>query len=368
MVRIDMSDKEQFQIPAKPLPHVISGVGILLGLVSFCEGIAILLAPRSATVRFQGSVITSIPFIIGHIYGGYWLSRSGISCSRYVDVVKWWLTGMVGTAIVTGIVVFSSRAATIQLFVATVRWSIAVGGVMGLAVGSSRARSVQRALELQRTRRRKKQLERERDRLEEFASIVSHDLRGPLAVADGHINLLQEEIESPHLTNASSALTRMESIIEETLTLARAGRMVGETTPIEIRTLANECWRTVDTADATLVIEETVTVPADKGCLHRLFENLFRNAVQHGSEDVTVRVGVVDDDAGFYVADDGPGIPESQHDRVFESGFSCASQGSGLGLSIVRSIVKAHGWEIAVTDSEQGGARFEISGINTSGE
>ena len=67
---------------------------------------------------------------------------------------------------------------------------------------------------------------------------------------------------------------------------------------------------------------------------------------------------------GFYVADDGPGIPEADREKVFESGFSTSEEGTGFGLAIVNEIVAGHGWEIRATESEAGGARFEITGVD----
>ena len=89
------------------------------------------------------------------------------------------------------------------------------------------------------------------------------------------------------------------------------------------------------------------------------------NAVEHGGSDVSISVGGVDD--GFYIADDGVGIPDSERDRIFESGYSTAADGTGFGLRIVKQIVDAHGWEITATDSDSGGIRFEITGVERSG-
>jgi signal transduction histidine kinase len=117
----------------------------------------------------------------------------------------------------------------------------------------------------------------------------------------------------------------------------------------------------VDTGRATLEIDTSRGVEADQSRLRQLLENLCHNAVEHGGEDVTVSVGTVDD--GFYVADTVPGIPESDRKKVFESGYSTGEDGTGFGLRIVEEVVDAHGWDIRVTDSDQGGARFEITGV-----
>jgi signal transduction histidine kinase len=117
----------------------------------------------------------------------------------------------------------------------------------------------------------------------------------------------------------------------------------------------------VNTEQATLETDTTQAIQADRSRLQQLFENLYRNAVEHGGDDVTVSVGATDD--GFYVADTGPGIPESDREEVFEAGYSTTEDGTGFGLRIVEQIAEAHGWESTVTGSEQGGARFEFTGI-----
>jgi signal transduction histidine kinase len=143
--------------------------------------------------------------------------------------------------------------------------------------------------------------------------------------------------------------------------LAQSGNSVGPTEPVTLSELAENCWRTTSSADATLAVETDQTISTDQSRLQQLFENLFRNAVNHGGGEVTVTVGEIAD--GFYVADGGAGIPEEERDDIFEAGYSTADDGTGFGLAIAKEIVEAHGWEIRVTDSETGGARFEITGV-----
>ncbi|MEF8784064.1 MAG: PAS domain S-box protein [Haloarculaceae archaeon] len=208
-----------------------------------------------------------------------------------------------------------------------------------------------------------RELKRQNERLEEFASIVSHDLRNPLNVASARLELAQDTCDSPHLANIAGAHARMERLIDDLLTLARQGETVREMDTISLRALVENCWAGVETAGTTLEVGANVTIRADRNRLRQAIENLIRNAVEHGGSDVTVRVGELADAPGFYVADDGPGIPEDTHDEIFESGYSTGEEGTGFGLAIVREIVEAHDWEISVTDSDDGGARFEITDI-----
>ncbi|ESS03951.1 MAG: histidine kinase-, DNA gyrase B-, and HSP90-like ATPase [uncultured archaeon A07HR67] len=180
-------------------------------------------------------------------------------------------------------------------------------------------------------------------------------------MADGRLELLRDECESDHTDDLVQALDRMDALIEDLLTLAREGERVDEAEQIGLTIAATNSWQTVKTEQATLETDTSSAVEADQSRLRQLFENLYRNAVEHGGDDVTVSVGEIDD--GFYIADTGPGIPESDREEVFETGYSTAEGGTGFGLQIVEQVAKAHGWEITVTESEQGGARFEITGV-----
>jgi len=155
----------------------------------------------------------------------------------------------------------------------------------------------------------------------------------------------------------------METLIEDIFTLAREGGGVPDTGVVDIGKLARRAWHTVQTHGATLITPGDAIVRADPTRLQELLENLFANAVEHGGHDATVRVGMLADGSGFYVEDDGSGLPEEDPDRVFEPGFSTAEDGTGFGLSIVREIADAHGWTVQAGDGADGGARFEMTGV-----
>ena len=210
-------------------------------------------------------------------------------------------------------------------------------------------------------KRQQLRLEQQNERLDEFASIISHDLQSPLSVAEGHLELAEETSESEHLTKASDALKRSQALIDDLLTLAQQGDQVDETEPVDLAEVAENSWQTTETQRATLETSRLHSIEADRSRLQQLFENLYRNAVEHGGEEITVRVGRMSD--GFYVADTGSGIPETEREQIFESGYSTNADGTGFGLRIVEQIADAHGWEITVTESEQGGARFELTGV-----
>ena len=209
---------------------------------------------------------------------------------------------------------------------------------------------------------REQELQRQNERLEEFASVVSHDLRNPLRVAEGNLELARDECDSEYLDTVTQAHDRMGTLIEDLLTLAREGDRVSDTEPVDLAELSENCWRNVETAEATMRTPTDRRIRADRSRLAQLLENLIRNAVEHGGDDVTVTIGELSD--GFFIEDDGSGIPEAERDEVFDAGYSTAEEGTGFGLRIVKQVTDAHGWEIRVTEGADGGARFEITEVD----
>jgi Signal transduction histidine kinase len=211
-------------------------------------------------------------------------------------------------------------------------------------------------------------LQRQNKRLDEFASVVSHDLRNPLSVAEGYVELLREECDSKRVNKIDSALTRMDELIEDLLGLARAGEHMEDTESVNLARLSQNCWQNVETTDATAQtnIITTQSIKADSNRLAQLLENLMRNGIDHADDgqDVIITIGELED--GFYVEDNGSGVPADERDDVFEAGYTTTRRGTGFGLSIVKQVVEAHGWEISLTEGSEGGARFEVSDAEVS--
>ena len=223
--------------------------------------------------------------------------------------------------------------------------------------------------------------------IDQVGSVISHDLRNPLDVAKAHLRAARETGELEHLDAVADAHDRMERIIRDVLTLTRDGTVINPSEEIPIETAARNAWESIDTAQAELVVSDSLpTITADPDRLQRLFENLFRNSIEHGTVDgqtestnhddqndrdrsttenlkdsKTVAISVHPSADGFCVADDGPGIPPAKRDIVFEAGYSTRDGGTGLGLAIVEQIVEAHGWRLTLTDADTGGVLFKLS-------
>ena len=291
-------------------------------------------------------------------------------------------------------------------------------------------------------KRRERQLVAQNERLEEFTDIVSHDLQGPLMDIRGSADMVTSTGDVTHVDRIVDATDRIDELVSDLLQLARTGRQLDTEASVELDEIARSAWSHVWSPSAKLVVETEQTVVGDPSRIQQLFENLFRNSVEHGTDDnemdspdierttpssdgnawtdavfdgvkgdpkgrgrtvddgvvaergltmdgyddpsavdlttagrddhsgnhqgrslaaVRVLVGPLED--GFYIEDDGAGIPREDRHRVFEKGYTNASTGTGIGLSIVRQIVDAHGWSIRLTDGTAGGARFEITDV-----
>ena len=195
--------------------------------------------------------------------------------------------------------------------------------------------------------------------LEDVASTISHDLRNPLSAANAWAEILEDGGEEK-ATRIRTAIDRANDIIDDALVLARETEAT-DLEPTSIEAVAADAWELVDAPETTLVVDATDRILADQSLLQTIFENLFRNAVDHAGPDVAIEIGPqpnIGDGGGMYIADDGPGVPSEVRGSLFDSGFSTADS-SGIGLAIVDRIVDAHGWEVDVHND--GGAVFEVS-------
>ncbi|WP_318567428.1 PAS domain S-box protein [Salinigranum marinum] len=256
-----------------------------------------------------------------------------------------------------------------------------------------------------------RRLEERTRQFETFGDILAHDLETPLVTLEGRLELAAETGDTTHVVAARESLDRVRTLVDDLATVMREGSVVSDVRDVDLAEVARTLWTSIDTAEATLQVEAVGPIRADERALTRLLQNLFRNSVEHGStsnrparqsgdtvehgstssrsqahEDsvehgsmgsrpeaddsvehggptVAVTVGPLDDGAGFYVADDGSGIPDAERERVFEPGYTTKSDGTGFGMVSVRRIALAHGWELSIVDSEAGGARFEIRGV-----
>ncbi|MGM0399453.1 MAG: ATP-binding protein [Halobacteriota archaeon] len=205
---------------------------------------------------------------------------------------------------------------------------------------------------------RERELQTKVDQLDQFVSMITHDIRNPLTVAKANLELYEQTQNGDRLERVDEALDRIDELTTDLVALARDGDDSIDVRSVQLDAVATRAWEAVDTRDARL---ETVPaeIDADASMLQTAFENLFKNAVGHGGSDVTIRV--VPTGAGFFVEDTGSGISPDLREQVMEHGFTTGYSGTGTGLTIVQRIADEHGWCVDLAESPEGGARFEFS-------
>ena len=213
----------------------------------------------------------------------------------------------------------------------------------------------------------------ERDRLEDVRHALSHDLRSPLNVATGYLQYLAdgadtagEDDRTEAVQKGLDALYRIDSFLGDLNALVRRGRPVVSADAVDLASVARSAWADLDTRDANLQgldgsAPKFGTVVADRERLRGVLAELYRNAIEHSKPGVTVEVGALPD--GFYVADDGPGIPENERSDAFRIGTSDARGHAGFGLAGVRHVAAAHRWDVAISEASLGGTRVETTGL-----
>jgi len=341
--------------------QVGTGILIILSLVGPVVGIRTLLSSDSSSVVFIGVGTLFPPFVTAVLllyisrYYNHHLGDTLLITSSIGSVLLAMLFALTAASIIWGQRTLGVRMADPLILITEMMLG---GALFGLIYGHYYGLSLTQRRQLQQ---KTLQLRQQNERLDEFASMVSHDLRNPLNVAQGRLELAQRDGDLAHLEMVRDAHNRMATLIENILDLAQTQQFTVDRQPVEIESVVNQSWDHVETNEGTLVANLDGVIAADTGQLQRLFENLFRNAVEHGGTTVTITVGELEN--GFYVEDDGPGIPEEDRDDVLERGFSTAADNTGFGLAIVASIARAHDWTISIAESADGGARILVTDV-----
>jgi len=205
---------------------------------------------------------------------------------------------------------------------------------------------------------------------------VSHELRTPLTVIQGNLEALLDGVypaDPAHLEPILAETRILERLIDDlrTLTLAEAGSLVLHREPTDLGALLNEVAASYrgqfDEAGIDLTVNaanDLTPLDIDPARIREVVSNLLTNALRHTPRDGTVELSaeLSDGEAAVTVSDTGSGIPADQLDRVFDRFYrSPDSPGSGLGLSIAKSLVKAHGGTIAASSEAGHGATIRFN-------
>jgi signal transduction histidine kinase len=208
-----------------------------------------------------------------------------------------------------------------------------------------------------------------------FVADASHELRTPLATIRTNAEFLRErpdaaaEDRSAALADVVSEAERMSRLVDGLLVLARADAGVAvERRPVDLRAVATEEARRIrpigrsrdEPADLRVIAEGSALVSGDADALGRAARILLDNAFRHGGPPVTVTLTKREGRVELEVRDSGPGLPAGSESRIFERFYRAdaarSGEGSGLGLSIARAIVEAHGGTIRARTADGGAA------------
>ena len=220
-------------------------------------------------------------------------------------------------------------------------------------------------------KKQREQVRQQKEQLEQFVSILTHDIRNPLNIIEGYSQQVKTEKNASQVMKIERAAGRMRALIDDTLALYNESGAAEDLVSIPISKIADRAWQSVETADADLHIRDKFTIECSPDRMCRMFENLYRNAIEHNDESVTIEVGEYSaigtstrsNCGGFYIADNGTGIDPDDREKVFEYGETSSQDGTGLGLPIVKRVADAHGWDIKIMDSSTGGAKFVFMGV-----
>ncbi|WP_226004911.1 sensor histidine kinase [Natrinema salinisoli] len=355
------------------IPTYLIGFGLSLTSVVLGE-IALLYAFDPTSVddsEFLVGVLTTMPFLIGITYAGYWLRSSALSSARYPRIAGWCLGGLLTFLIVNVLLMFVIPSGSWLVIFSWGRWAAAFGAGTGLLIGCLEGRAIERALAAERAALRTEHVEAQRDYLDYLNGILRHEVLNTATVINGYASQVLEEESSlddrsrrwleiviDHSEDMSTVIDDVRILLQTTdgnfqLEPVNATRVVRA----EVRKLEN-AWEEIDVEAS---IPPDVLVRADD-LLPRIFGNLLSNAVEHNdaaTPRVTVTVEPGPDTVRFEIADNGPGIPDSEIDSLFDRVESHGST-HGLGLYLVDQLVSRYDGTVELVDTGPEGSRFVV--------
>lgn len=224
-----------------------------------------------------------------------------------------------------------------------------------------------------------RELENSNKELEQFAYVISHDLKSPLVTIQGfatrfvkHIAEGNRERAEDAAMRVQNAAKRMGELIDDVLELSRVGRNRGHRKPInpaiEIEKLREDLQEALGETKASLVVEKGLPlVNADPGEIRQLFQNLISNAIRYACREpgkkIIIGSRITDNENRIFVKDEGPGIPKEYHAKIFQlfQRLSKDKDGTGLGLAIVAKVMKNLGGRVWVESEEGKGSVFWLA-------
>jgi PAS domain S-box-containing protein len=195
--------------------------------------------------------------------------------------------------------------------------------------------------------------------LDEFSGLVAHELRNSLSTAQGYLEMARSTHKEQDFNEVQRAQKNMIETITDVILITKGSEVEKE--DINLKPVFEEAYRYSNYEETSYDVEDA-TIKAGKSSLMRLLGNLISNSVEHNDGKVHIEVGLLEDDKGFFYQDNGKGILEENREEALKRGYSTSDKedGQGLGLYLMKQLADLNGWNVKLTESETGGARFEI--------
>ncbi|WP_232702121.1 sensor histidine kinase [Halobacterium wangiae] len=346
---------------------LVAEVGVrLLGLADWTKESSLVFSGE-----FLVGVITAAPFVAGVAYAGHWLTHSELQPERFARA-WWWTVAGAGAAVLLNLALMTVLpVSSVLLFVAWLRWAVALGAGLGVFIGVVEARAIQNATDAERSAVRAEHLEAQRDLLDYLNSLLRHEVLNATNVVSGYATLLKDAHDegTPEYDYGDTILRRSEEItgvIEDVRVLLLASETDAPVVPVDLsETLAEEVAKLEDLDDSVEVemsVPDSVYVRAD-ALLPRVFGNLLANAVEH-NDSSPPRVSVTVDAGGervtVEIADNGSGVPDGEVEGLFDRP-SQRTADHGFGTYLTAKLVEQYGGSVDLVETGPAGSTFRVA-------
>ena len=219
-------------------------------------------------------------------------------------------------------------------------------------------------LDLTDRKRAEELLFEQKQELSQFAHSMAHDLRNTIQAISGYATLLEEKHVPEFSQKIQELAKRMDSILQKSVELADAGLLIGEQSIVDLNELVADLAANIVSNGIEYIQKDLPTIVCDREKVIQIVQNIILNAVEHGKpKKIEVLAEYSEDEISVVFRNDGEYIPKEHRSKLFERGFTTRKESGGLGLTIVKKLIEAHGWKIQLDDIESTSFRILIPKI-----
>ncbi len=345
-------------------------MGVCLLLVVAAEAVLWWFVLSIFEPSFVVGVLMSVPAALLLVLGGYRLPETVVPEDAYGHIGLLTLAGgaVLGTfSLLTGVAVLPDF---VWVLVGSLRWGFSVGAGVGFLVGFLHARSVERSVAARVAAVRAEETEQRREFLTYINGLLRHEVLNTANVIGGHAELAAEAADETELERRLGVVERqsdeLTTVIEDVRFLTEVVHKDGQAEAIDLRATLERELRTLrdrhDGVETSLSAPESVWVEADP-LLRRVFSNLLENAVEHNDAEppeISVTVLATEETATVEISDNGPGVPESMRDSLFDLDIRNDTT-HGLGLQIVARLVERYDGTVEIADTGPDGTTVAVT-------